>query len=168
MASQITRTGIFRADKLLDELVAAGLTITLFESVGQPLASQVMLTLGGTTTAAQVDSVIAAHNPNTPSTSETTQTTDTATLSDLATQYTAMVTALDAIQADMATLKTHATTLSGVTVSGTLAQTQATVQANLRALGADLGTLVDDVKQFAVGSERVLKAVRVFVRRASA
>ena len=85
---------------------------------------------------------------------------DRTSMADLAAQYQTMLTKLDAIQADMATLGAHATTLSGVTVTK-LEQ----VQAVLRSLGADLGVLVDDVNALAVGSERLLRALAVFVRR---
>jgi hypothetical protein len=140
---------------LADQLVAAGIVPTLVEGT----TTWVHIVATDATTAA-VDAVVAAHDPTALSVVEQTTASDGASLNDLVATYQTMVDKLNAIQADMATLTTHATTLSGVTVT-TLAQ----VQATLRSLGTDLGMLVADVNALTVGSERVLKAARVFVRR---
>lgn len=161
-----------RLDKLNDELLTA---LPGLQPVPDGQGGRVaVMTLSGDGTAltlwvpddtieSAVRAVVDAHDPTTPSATEQQVTADSTSLSDLATTYAAMVTKLEAIQADMATLANHANTLSTVTITS-FAQTQA----NLRALGTDLGMLVDDVNAFAVGSERVLKAVRVFVRRQGA
>lgn len=85
---------------------------------------------------------------------------DNALLDGLKADYQSMIDTLDAIQVDYQTIIARAATLAGITVT-TIPQ----VQAALRSLGTDLGTLVTRTNQLSQGSERVLRGLAVFVRR---
>lgn len=89
---------------------------------------------------------------------------DRQTLSDLGPAYQGLLDGLNAIEASRAALDAHATTLSNITVSGTLVQTQAQLQGVLRALGTDLGTLIGNIDKLATGSERVLRTLAALKR----
>lgn len=72
---------------------------------------------------------------------------------------------LNAIEATTASLTQHATTLSNITLTGlTLAQLETQLQQTLRALGTDLGTMIDNTDKLARGMERMLSATAIFVR----
>lgn len=90
---------------------------------------------------------------------------DNVLLDQLRTDYLALKAGLDSIQTTTAQLMARANTLSTITISGTLPQTQVKLQTTLQALGTDLGTMITSIDQISKGSERVLNGLAVLVRR---
>jgi len=79
--------------------------------------------------------------------------------------YLQMINGVNDIQATTAQLTQHANTLSTITITGlTLVQLENNLQPVLRALGTDLGTIIDNVDKLAKGSERMLKTLAALQR----
>jgi len=90
---------------------------------------------------------------------------DKKALSDMRSLYLQMINGVNDIQATTAQLTQHANTLSTITITGlTLVQLENNLQPVLRALGTDLGTIIDNVDKLAKGSERMLKTLAALQR----
>ena len=156
---RLTYTVMVRPAKLMDELLAA---IPALQPVNlQPnlalesTATQCWVTVPDSVASSSVDAVVAAHDPNTPSAAEQQATADTASLSDWSATISSM---LSTVATDLTDVATDLTTLNASTWDGL---TGAQRTAAMRRLATRQHHLL-------TGSQRLLKALAVFVRRQGA